>query len=91
MWSRFCRFWRHLFARSPIPATATNAPSPNRPVEAPHEILKELHRRRDSLWKAIASYREFGYDHLAGRCREELHSTDRRILELRQAPHPASP
>jgi hypothetical protein len=87
MWVRFCHFWRSLFRPAPLPASESRENSSPLEVETAQEILRTLHGKRDRLRQTMATYRDFGYDDLATRCREEMFSLDRRILELRLCHH----
>ncbi len=85
MWTRVCNFLRSLFHPASLSQAESGEIPPARQVEAPHEILKDLHVRRDRLRKTISSYREFGFNDLAREAQVELITLDRRILELRMA------
>ncbi len=87
MWSSICTFWHSLFRPAALPPTQSRETPPAPEMEAPHQILKHLHAKRDHLRKTISSYLEFGFDDLARQAQDEMVALDRRILEVRLMHH----
>lgn len=88
MWNTLYEFWRSVLRRAPT--RSETPPADESPRKALREELRRLLSERSILQQTAASYREFGYDELACRIREELLDADRRIaairLRLRRSP-----
>lgn len=82
MWNYLYELWRSVLRRGPRgECLDPGASDPFR--DALREELRRLLEERSTLQKTVASYEEFGYDHLADQVRRQITDTDRRIVELR--------
>ena len=82
MWNYLYRLWRSVLVDGPK-HEPPERPAGDSPREALHEELRQLLEERERLQRAASSYREFGYEDLAGRVRERLLAVDHRITEIR--------
>lgn len=82
MWNYLYELWRSVLRQAP----REEAGDPSRdasPRDALHEELRRLLEERTTLQNTASSYREFGYDELAAKVREQLADVDHRIAALR--------
>jgi hypothetical protein len=82
MWNYLYRLWRSVLIDGPKPEPP-EPPAGDSPREALHDELRRLLEEKERLQRAASSYREFGYDDLAGRVRARFLAVDRRITEIR--------
>jgi hypothetical protein len=83
MWNYLYELWRSVLRRAPPDSKPPAPPSADPGRETLKEELRRLMEERSSLVNAAASYREFGYDELAGRADEQVAAADHRIAALR--------
>jgi hypothetical protein len=81
MWNYLYELWRSVLRRAP--QHSATPPADDSPRKALREDLRRLRAERSTLQQTAASYREFGYDELAGRIDEELAAADRKIAAIR--------
>jgi hypothetical protein len=83
VWNYLYALWRSVLGRGPEDASDDSSPG------GPREELRRLLEERTRLQETAASYRDFGYDDLSARVREQVAAIDRRIGELRHRRRPA--
>jgi len=81
MWNYLYELWRSVLRQVPRPSATP--PADDSPRKELREDLRRLLAERSTLQQTAASYREFGYDELAGRVQEQLAATDRKIAAIR--------
>jgi len=79
MWNYLYALWRSVLRR---PGPDEPAPDPS-VQDARREELRRLLQERSALQNTAASYREFGYDELAERIRDQVAALSHRIASLR--------
>ena len=82
MWHYLYRLWRSGLV-DPPKRESPEPPAGDASREALHEDQRQLLEEKERLQRAASSYREFGYDDLAGRIRERLLTVARRITAIR--------
>jgi hypothetical protein len=83
MWNYLYELWRSVLRRAPPESRPPASSSADPERETLREELRRLLEERSSLLNAAASYREFGYDELAGRTDVQVAAADHRIAALR--------
>ena len=81
MWNYLYELWRSVLRRAPKEPAIPPPDDSSR--NALRDELRRLLEERTTLQQTAASYREFGYEELAGRTQEEIASVDRKIGDLR--------
>jgi hypothetical protein len=80
MWNHLYELWQSVLRRPP----PDEPPAPAPPVrDAMREDLRHLLEERSALQNTAASYREFGYEELARRFRDQVAALTHRIAALR--------